>query len=141
MLQPNKLAEFRTELYTTLPFRRDALMDLIDALCSSTHARSVVELSLEPVFRRGYSSLHDAIDTLFTPSAPHLELAERGALERRLRRVVAPIIEPPEATGNGRWWHLTLDALPLSRPTRRPASHAARTEPPRCISSRGTTSG
>ncbi len=74
MLEPNKLAEFRTKLYTTLAFRRDALMDLIDALCSSTQSRSVVELSVEPAFRRSYSSGHDAIDALFTPSAPHLEM-------------------------------------------------------------------
>jgi len=33
-------------------------MDLIDALASSTTARSVVELSLSEPFRRSYTAVH-----------------------------------------------------------------------------------
>lgn len=36
-------------------------MDLLDALCSNQHARHVVELSLEPAFRRHYTALFQAI--------------------------------------------------------------------------------
>ncbi len=39
----------------------DTLMDLLDALCSNQHARHVVELSLEPTFRRHYTALFQAI--------------------------------------------------------------------------------
>ncbi len=36
-------------------------MDLVDALSSNTTAQSVVELSLNPAFRRGYSALYKAV--------------------------------------------------------------------------------
>lgn len=36
-------------------------MDLLDSLCSNTQARSVVELSLNPLFQRDYNSLFKAI--------------------------------------------------------------------------------
>lgn len=113
MSQPTKLTEFRNELYSTLPHRRDAGMELLDAMCSSTQSGSVVELSLEPAFRRRHSSVHAAIARHFEPSAPHLEAAERAALERRLRYVVARVLDPPAAED---WWHLSLDMLPLARP-------------------------
>ena len=37
-------------------------MDLLDALCSNTQAKSVVELSLNPAFRRSYTALYKGID-------------------------------------------------------------------------------
>ena len=57
-----QLQQFRQGLYDSFERRPDALLDLVDALSSNTTAHSVVELSLSPVFRRGYSSVHDAID-------------------------------------------------------------------------------
>lgn len=71
--------QFRQELYQLFPYRADALMDLLDALCSNTQARSVVELSLNPLFRREYGSLHDALDQLFHASSPE----EAGMARRR----------------------------------------------------------
>ncbi len=44
------LEQFRLDLYEALPYRRDTLFDLLDALSSNTTARSVVELSLSPLF-------------------------------------------------------------------------------------------
>lgn len=55
----SNLEQFRTDLYDLLPYRRDTLLDLLDALSSNTPARSVVELSLRPYFRRTYSSITD----------------------------------------------------------------------------------
>jgi hypothetical protein len=40
------LEQFRLDLYEVLSHRRDALLDLIDAVASNTFARSVIELSL-----------------------------------------------------------------------------------------------
>ena len=37
-------------------------MDLVDALSSNTQAHSVVELSLNPCFRRDYNSLFKGLD-------------------------------------------------------------------------------
>ena len=66
----SQLQQFREELYHLVDHRPDALMDLLDALASTPDARSVVELSLSPLFRRGYSSISDAIDGWFRASAP-----------------------------------------------------------------------
>ena len=62
----SKLEQFRLDLYKVLPYRRDTLFDLLDALSSNTTARSVVELSLSPFFRREYSSITDGIGHFFS---------------------------------------------------------------------------
>jgi hypothetical protein len=108
------LQQFRARLYSTLPQRADATMDLLDALCSNTFARSVTELSLVPAFRRGWCSVLDAIDAFFSPKVLYHEEAERAELEQRLRRVVAPLVPPPEPDLPG--WVFSVDALPMSRP-------------------------
>ncbi|MEW5768659.1 MAG: hypothetical protein AB1797_13795 [bacterium] len=55
-----QLHQFRQELYSNLTYRPDATMDLIDSLSTNSKARSVVELSLSPFFRRSYSSVTDS---------------------------------------------------------------------------------
>ena len=37
------------------------MMDLLDALCSQTRAKSMVELSLEGCYRRSYSTIFKAL--------------------------------------------------------------------------------
>jgi len=56
------LKRFRQQLYDSFPARRDANLNLLDSLCANTLADSVVELSLNVPFERGYSSIADAID-------------------------------------------------------------------------------
>ena len=56
------LEEFRGRLHKCLTARADALFDLADAVLCSDHAvRSLVQLSLEPEFRRGHGALDDAL--------------------------------------------------------------------------------
>jgi DDE superfamily endonuclease len=57
----NELKSFREQLYERLEHRADSTMDLLDAICSNNHAPSVVQLSLNPLFRPGYSTLFKAI--------------------------------------------------------------------------------
>lgn len=57
-----QLKQFRERVYHSFEQCADGLMDLLDALCSQTNARSVVELSLEPGFQRSYHSLYRAIE-------------------------------------------------------------------------------
>ncbi len=57
--------QFRQKLYNLFPHRQDSLMDLLDALSSNVAARSPVELSLNPLFRRDYSALYKAIAEAF----------------------------------------------------------------------------
>jgi hypothetical protein len=61
----SQLKQFRQAIYEAFDLRRDALMELIDALSSMPDAHSVVELSLSSFFRREYSSVYDAIANIF----------------------------------------------------------------------------
>ncbi|MEM9121612.1 MAG: hypothetical protein AAGD09_27620 [Cyanobacteria bacterium P01_F01_bin.56] len=46
------LRQFRQAIYDSFPYRRDSLLDLLDAFSRNDRARSTVELSLNPCFRR-----------------------------------------------------------------------------------------
>jgi len=57
------LAWFRGELYRCLPKRRDALLELADAvLCKQDRVHMLAELSLEPECRRGHGAVYDAVN-------------------------------------------------------------------------------
>ena len=58
------LEQFRQQLYQNFNNRADTLMELVDAICSNPHARSVVEYSLTPCFRRSYSTIFKAINEM-----------------------------------------------------------------------------
>ena len=55
------LKNHRAQLYSRLGKKRDAAMDLIDALLCQQNARSITELSEQPQFKRKYASVTDAI--------------------------------------------------------------------------------
>jgi len=56
------LRGFRERLHGCLTARVDALFELADAaLCADRPVRSLVQLSLEPEFRRGHGALYDAL--------------------------------------------------------------------------------
>lgn len=63
MLLPivTKFKKFRENLFRCFSFRADATMELVDALSGNINAKSVVQLSLNPAFRRRYGSVRDAI--------------------------------------------------------------------------------
>lgn len=44
-----KFQQFRQKLYQSFKHRRDSLMDLLDALANNLTARSIAELSLNPL--------------------------------------------------------------------------------------------
>ena len=62
-MKTNQLKQFRNEVYQNFNNckRTDTLMDLVDALSSNTTAKTAVELTLNPHFRRHYSALNKAI--------------------------------------------------------------------------------
>jgi len=51
-----QLKQFRQEVYRNFNKQADTLMNLLDALNSNTTDQTVVELSLNPAFKRDYSS-------------------------------------------------------------------------------------
>jgi len=109
----SQLKQFRQELYEAFDLRRDALMELIDALSSTPNARSVVELSLSPFFHREYSSVHDAIAQLFQPTEPEKTEEERRAFEQKWVRMIAPYLPEPQRRN---FWLLGTDVVPIPRP-------------------------
>jgi len=109
----SQLKQFRQELYEAFDLRRDALMELIDALSSTPNARSVVELSLSPFFRREYSSVHDAIACLLQPTEPEKTAEERRASEQKWVRMIAPYLPEPQKR---RFWLFGTDVVPIPRP-------------------------
>jgi len=60
----DNLEQFRQSLYQNFNNRADTLMELVDAICSNSHARSVVAYSLTPCFRRSYSTIFKAINEM-----------------------------------------------------------------------------
>lgn len=52
---------WRDNLFQGLKNRKETVIELIDALSSNQQAHSVVELSLNPLFRRDYNSLYRGI--------------------------------------------------------------------------------
>lgn len=109
----SQLQRWREELYHLLPARRDALLDLLDALCGSPYARSVIELSLSPLFRRGYSSVTDAIAAFFQASDPEKAAEERRAWEKQLARLVGRYLPVPQER---KFWLFGTDVVPFPRP-------------------------
>jgi len=112
------LEQFRNDVYEWFPHRADALMDLLDALSSNTTARSVVELSENPLFRRQYSSVHDAIEHLSVSDTEASRVQERQALEQTFIRLLIPYLPRPQR----RFWLFGTDVTSASRPFARTLS-------------------
>ena len=111
MKTKTSLEQFREELYQIFGCYPDATMELLDALASQTHARSVAELSLEAMFPREYSSVYKAIAHFFQASEA-AKAASKTAQERRrqeqiLLRVIAKRLEKPGGRKN---WLFGIDA-------------------------------
>ena len=94
------LAQLHETLYTHLDKRAEAIVGLIYALASHDHARSVVELSLNSLFRHGHASLYRAIDAF----------ASQSVDLRRLAAVVAP--RPSQRA----FWLMSTDVTAHPRP-------------------------
>jgi hypothetical protein len=109
---------FRNDLYEWFPHRRDALMDLLDALSSNTTARSVVELRVNPLFRRTYSSVHDAITQVCIPANKASRIQERQELEQALLHLLIPYLPTPQRP----FRLLVTDVTSASRPYARTLS-------------------
>jgi hypothetical protein len=79
-VRTNPLSQFRTEVYQNFTNckRTDTLMDLVDAVSSNTTAKTVVELSLSPHFRRHYSALNKAVAASFLTDKQLAYLASQG---------------------------------------------------------------
>jgi len=99
-LHTTNLQQFRYTLYQNFNNRADALLDLLDAICSKPDAQSVVEYSLATSYRRSYSTIFKAIAEL---SLTPLWLPQR----------LAPYLPRPKQRP---FWLLIADVTPCPRP-------------------------
>ena len=74
-------------------------MELVDAICSNADAKSVVEYSLTPCFRRSYTTVFKAIH--------EMEMEEMGTA-----KLLAPYLPGP---GQRPYWLLGVDVTPQPR--------------------------
>ena len=103
-----QLEQFRLAVYHSFDRRADATMELLDALAGNQQARSVVELSLAPDFRRTYSSVYAAIGECYTITKP----AQRREREQTLLRLIAVrLARPPRR----KFWLFGIDATSVPR--------------------------
>ena len=113
--EQQKFKQFRDKLYQSFNYRRDALMDLVDAIAANTTARSPVELSLSALFRREYSALYKGIQefsrTNQTDSA-EVDKSQKSQIEARTL-AIAELVPTPQQKPFYLW---ALDVTPLPRP-------------------------
>ena len=81
--------QFREKLYQSFNYRRDTVMELVDALAANTTARSPVELSLSPLFSREYSALYKGIQELSRTTQTDSTEASKSQLTRIEARIKA----------------------------------------------------
>lgn len=107
--------EFREKLYQSLNYRRDTVMDLVDALAANTTARSPVELSLSPLFRREYSALYKGIQEMSRTTQTDSTEAEKSRKFPTQARMeaIAELIPTPKQKQFYLW---AIDVTPLPRP-------------------------
>lgn len=107
------MRDFRQRLYEHFHYRADALFNLLDSLSGNQHARAVVELSLNPLFDREYSSLHDAVDNFFMASGAEQAQTERTADIAQRMELLAAYLPEPESR---RFWLFGIDTTAALRP-------------------------
>jgi hypothetical protein len=94
----HEMQQIRKQLYQNFNKRADTAMELVDALCSYPEARSPVELSMSPLFRRTHTALYKAI-------------AEVGWEKIPIHQLVS--VHLPEQQS---YWLLGVDVTPNPRP-------------------------
>jgi hypothetical protein len=114
----NSFVQFRDQVYASFRQRRDSLMDLLDALSANQRADSVAELSLNSLFRRGYSALYDAIEALSASreALPPSELPSGSPPQHRFPqawiKAIAAVVPLPQ---HRQYWLFGMDVTPVAR--------------------------
>jgi hypothetical protein len=88
----SEFQKFRGELYNQFEHLADSAMDLLDALCSNHKTSSVVQLSLNPLFRRGYSALFKAIGGLSWPEVSEEDIESKDWKQKGLLELIAEVV-------------------------------------------------
>jgi len=107
--------QWRQHLCYCLGTRKAAQMDLIDALSSNREAKSVVQLSLNPLFPRKYHSIYQAIKSFVKPIKEVKEQQDKDDKEQDTEQLFK-IISETIPSDNKRGYHLFgIDTTPNPR--------------------------
>ena len=90
--------QFREKLYQSFNYRRDTVMDLVDAIAANTTAHSPVGLSLSSLFSRDYSALYKGIQELNRTTqteSTEREKKQKSQIEARIK-AIAELIPTPQ---------------------------------------------
>lgn len=106
--------QFRKKLYRSFNYRRDTVMDLVDAIAANTTACSPVELCLSPLFSREYSALYKGIQELSRKSeTDSIEASKSEEAQIQARTLaIAELIPIPKQKQFYLW---AIDVTPLPR--------------------------
>jgi DDE superfamily endonuclease len=108
-----KLCQLREAIYQSIEYRADAIMELLDAISSNSSAKSVVELSLNPVYQRQYSSIEKSISEFSVSSITTDEKEQRLKLEESHLAIISKNIPQLQ---QGRFHLFASDVTPQPRP-------------------------
>jgi len=119
----SQFEEFRQQVYNCFESYRDSCMDLLDALAGNTGSKSIVELSLSPLFPRSYNSIYQAIQGAFNTTSQKTNQKEEteGTQETQgkedpnkiIMKVVSGLIEAPQQRP---FYLFGIDTTPQPRP-------------------------
>ena len=107
--------QFRDKLYQSLNYRKDTVMDLVDALAANTTAKSPVELSLSPLFKREYSALYKGIQEMNRTTqtdSTEAQTSPKSLVATRIQAIGELIPKPKQK----QFYLWAIDVTPLPRP-------------------------
>ncbi|HUZ61755.1 MAG TPA: transposase [Hanamia sp.] len=120
------LTSFRQKIYGLFKSRTDATFELVDALSSNTQAEQIVELSLNPLYRRNYCSITRSVDEFYSDVSVDTHCMQNQAVSSVLAEQCPPLknrsfhLFAVDCTSNERLFSPTLlDRSPVytARPT------------------------
>jgi hypothetical protein len=118
-LTESDLKNFREQLYNEFEHRADSAMDLLDALCSNNNSPSVVQLSLNPLFRAGYSTLFKTIAESLIPDVTEQEKVQPADITPQKEQLfqcldlIAQVVPQPQQR---LFFLMGLDCTSIGRP-------------------------
>ncbi len=108
-LDVKKFLEWREQLYNALNYRRETIIELLDALSSNQQAASVVELSLNSLFRRDHNSLYKGIQEF-------LPLQTDDKYKQQVNRLLAAVSFTIPTSKSRSFNLFGIDTTPYPRP-------------------------
>ena len=113
VLTKSEFKSFREQLYKEFEHYSDSAMDLLDTLCSNIQSPSVVQLSLNPLFRRGYSALFKTLGGNLFAKPSEEDASQSKGKQLQSLDLISQVIPLPKQR---HFFLFGLDCTSISRP-------------------------